>query len=255
MSRSNNTEIISPAKRSYEWVGSTGCLRYFDKNKGDNGERIDVKLPFTFLVLDRLSSIKGYSDADKSGFWSNEIRDIKKDILTVRTKKGTVATGVYSSLAPILNQGACYSQSVYIAIKENNEMVIANIAIHGSAIGEWIDLCKGKNIYKYAITIASAKPMKKGTNHYFAPLYKLNPKITEETEQKCIELDKQLQEYLTISLNRNKTEQQENLSSADIVTEQQRTEINNFKQEPFDDVNALLAGDSFTDDAENDLPF
>lgn len=254
MSRSNNTDLINPAQKYYEWVGSKGCLKYFDKSKGENGEQVLVNLPFTFLVLDRLSSIKGFSDADQSGFWSNEIRDIKRDTLNVRTKKGLVASGTYSSLVPILNQGACYNQSVYIAIKEKEDFIIANLAIHGSAIGEWIKICKGKDIYKYAITIASATPMKKGATNYFTPVFKLNPKITEQAENRCIQLDKELQEYLKAYFNKNKAEEQESLSTADIITDRQRQDINSFKKEELVEVIEAEPIDTFIE-ISDDLPF
>lgn len=255
MSRSNNTEIINPAKFFYEWVGSKGCLKYFDKSKGEKGEQVFVNLPFTFLVLDRLSSIKGFSDDDQSGFWSNEIRDIKKEKLTVRTKKGVVATEFYSNLAPVLNLGACYSQSVYIAVKdEKGQFSICNFAIHGSAIGEWINLCKGKDIYKYAVTIVSATPAKKGATNYFIPVFKLNPTISPETEQRAIELDKELQEYLTTYFNRNKSEQQETISVAEVVTDRQRSDINNINE--VDHLNGQLVSDANeVTEPIDDLPF
>lgn len=255
MSRSNNTEIINPAKFFYEWVGSKGCLKYFDKSKGEKGEQVLVQLPFTFLVLDRLSTIKGFSDDDQSGFWSNEIRDIKSEKLTVRTKKGIVGTDYYRNLAPILNLGACYSQSVYIAVKdEKGNFTICNFSIHGSAIGEWINLCKGKDIYKYAVTIASANPAKKGATSYFTPVFKLNPTISPETEAKAVELDKELQEYLTAYFNRNKSEQQETISVAEVVTDRQRNDIASMSE--IDHVNGLLAEDakSFIEQTD-DLPF
>jgi len=249
MSRSNNTEIVNPAKFFYEWVGSKGCLKYFDKQKGEKGEQVLVQLPFTFLVLDRLSSIKGFSDDDQSGFWSNEIRDIKKEKFTVRTKKGVVATDYYSNLSPVLNLGACYSQSVYIAVKDEKGIFsICNFAIHGSAIGEWINLCKGKDIYKYAVTITSASPMKKGATNYFIPVFKLNPTISSETEQKAIELDKELQDYLKSYFNRNKSEQQETISVAEVVTQQQRHDIDQLNGELIRDADEVI-------EPIDDLPF
>ncbi len=251
MSRSNNTEIVNPAKFFYEWVGSKGCLKYFDKSIGEKGEQVMVQLPFTFLVLDRLSSIRGFSDDDQSGFWSNEIRDIKKEKFTVRTKKGIVATDYYSNLAPVLNLGACYSQSVYIAVKDKDgKLRICNFAIHGSAIGEWINLCKGKDIYKYAVTIASAAPMKKGATSYFIPVFKLNPVIAPDTEQKAVELDKELQEYLNAYFNRNRSEQQETLQPAEVVTDRQRQDIEELngqlQQEVWDSSKGMV---------EDEMPF
>lgn len=258
MSRSNNTELVNPAKKFYEWVGSKGCLKYFDKSLGEKGENVFVQLPFTFLVLDRLSTIRGFSDADQSGFWSNEVRDLKKEIFNVRTKKGLVASDYYAKLAPILNQGANYCQSVYIAFKDEGVFQICNWQIHGSAIGEWINLCKGKDIYKYAITIMSAAPMTKGVTKYFIPVFKLNPKIAESTEAKAVELDKELQEYLKAYFDRNKTAAQENVKAEEIITDRERQGINNLKEPDLDESNTLIPGERPADDINepiDDLPF
>lgn len=218
MSRSNNTELVNPSKRFYEWVGSKGCLKFFDKTKGEKGENVEVALPFTFLVLDRLSTIKGFSDADKSGFWSNEVRDLKTEQLTVRTKKGVAAVGLYSTLAPVLNKGAQYCQSVYIAVKgADGKLELANIQFTGSSIGPWIDITKGKDIYKYAVTINAKIPAKKGTNDYFIPGIVLNPNVTEATNKEAIELDKMLQEYLSAYFQRNNSMQKENVAVSDII--------------------------------------
>lgn len=233
MSRSNNTEIINPAKRYYEWVGSKGCLKYFDKERGEKGEIVEVPLPFSFLVLDKLSTIKGYSDADQSGFWSNEIRDIKKEPFTVRTKKGIVSTSLYEHLAPVLNQGACYCQSVYIAVKGDQGLEICNFQIHGSAIGEWINLCKGKDIYKYAVSIVGATPAKKGATSYFIPQFKLSSNITPETEAEAVDLDRELQEYLASYFKRSSQQQKE-----------QAIEVIEAGYEDYTDINTQLSTDA-----------
>src|SRR5258706_10114241 len=98
MSRSNNTEFPNPSLRFYRWDGEYGGFTYFDKNIGEGGVRVKIELPFTFMVLDALSTIKGFSDAEQSGYWSNEVRDIKRDILTVRTKAGIQAKGTYDEI-------------------------------------------------------------------------------------------------------------------------------------------------------------
>lgn len=258
MSRSNQTELINPAQKFFEWVGSKGILKYFDKSKGEKGENVFVSLPFTFLVLDRLSTIRGFSDADQSGFWSNEVRDLKKEVFNVRTKKGLIASDYYAKLAPILNQGASYCQSVYIAVKDDKgNFQINNFQIHGSAIGEWINICKGKNIYKYAVTISAAAPMTKGATKYFIPVFKLNPKITEAAENRAIELDKELQEYLTAYFNRNKADQQEAVKPEEVLTDRQRQGINEVeKEESLQPVNGTVENpaDEVTEPID-DLPF
>lgn len=251
MSRSNNTEIINPAKRFLEWQGSTGKLKYFDKEKGEKGENVIVDLPFTFLVLDKLATIKGFSDADQSGFWSNEIRNIKTEPFTVRTKKGEVGTGLYKDVAivNVLNQGACYSQSVYIAFyDQDKKLQIGNFQIHGSAIGSWIDFCKGRDIYKSAITIESATSAKKGATNFFVPVYKSTP-VSGETEAKAIELDKVLQEYLTAYFKRTGQDVETTVKETEVkevVTEKQKEDIKNLEPE-------LVSTNEF--EYADDLPF
>ena len=148
MSRSNNTEIANPSKVYYEWSGAQGNFKYFDKERGEKGERVTVPLPFKFIVLDTLSTIKGYSDADKSGFWSNEVRDIKKDELTVKTRQGIAARGVYENVNQSRDcRGAKYCQSVYIGAYIDNKLTICNIWLDGAAMSAWIDFRKQGKIY------------------------------------------------------------------------------------------------------------
>lgn len=227
MSRSNNTDLINPAKHWFEWVGSKGCLSYYDKTKGEKGETVLVDLPFTFLVLDQLQSIKGFSDKDKSGYWSNEVRNTKYEKFTVRTKAGIVDGGLYDDLS-CMSKGAKYNKSVYVAYYDKDAagkdiLTIGNISMMGAAVGPWIDLCKGKDIYKYAVSITGSVKEKKGSNEYYVPVFKLIQEVKPETEQAAIELDKQLQEYLTKYFNRHQV--QEELAPADVVTETQKKDI------------------------------
>jgi len=199
MSRSNNTDVTTPVKKRFEWSGSEGKIKSYDSAKKENEW---FELPFTFLVLDKLSTIAGFSDADQSGFWSNEVRNVKTDILTVRTRKGVEQEGLYADLTPTLNKGAKYAQSVYIAFYEGDELVIGNIKIYGSALGSWIDFQKDNDVYSMAVTIQSATPAKKGATKYFVPVYVAKP-VSEETNKKAAIMDAELQVYLNSMLSRN----------------------------------------------------
>ena len=198
MSRSNNTEIINPATRFFEWSGSEGKVKYYDKEAKEN---IYVDLPFTFLVLDTLVTITGYSDEAESGYWSNEVRNIKVEPMTVRTKKGAVAIGLYDEVKDLT--GAKYTQSVYIAYRgDDDQLEIGNIKLHGSAIGPWIEFRKGRDIYQGAVTIAGKHKAKKGRNEYFEPIFEVTP-TKEETDDTAKALDVVLQDYLKVYLARN----------------------------------------------------
>lgn len=256
MSRSNNTEIISPSKRFFEWQGSTGKLKYFDKSIGEKGEIVILDLPFTFLVLDRLHTITGFSDADQSGFWANEIRDIKTEILTVRTKKGIEQKALYSELAPTLNKGASYAQSVYIAYFEGKDLMIGNIKIHGSAIGAWIDFCKGKDLYKIAINISGATPEKKGATNYFTPVFEAK-QVSEATNEKATALDVELQQYLDLYLKKQSVDVPVK-SNEDLKEAEHHNAVSEFEkesQQSYTNNNTHQHEPPVGNGADDDLPF
>ena len=215
MSRSNNTEIRNPAKKFFEWDGENGGFRYYDKDKihakGEKGERVHVPLPFKFLVLDTLSTIKGYSDADKSGYWCNEVRDLQTEIMTVKNKKGICAKGLYADVINDRNcTGSKYSQSVYIGYFEDKQLVICNIQIVGAALGAWIDFRKKAKIYEGAVCVPEMVEGTKGKNVYKIPVFKMFAS-SKETEEKAKELDKELQKHLFNYFAKNKPEVQEQI--------------------------------------------
>jgi len=206
MSRSNQTEVVNPAKRFIEWKGSKGIFSYYDKEKEEN---VEMPLPFTFIVLDTLSTIKGYSDSAGSGFWSNEVRNTTKDKMTLRNKDGVVAEGLYQEIKGHRDAtGAKYSQSVYIAYFEGKDLVIGNIQIMGAALNAWIDFRGGNDIMKGAVTVKDKVEGKKGATVYQIPVFEMK-ELSAETEAKAIELDKELQSYLSEYLGGSYTKEQE----------------------------------------------
>jgi hypothetical protein len=191
MSRSATSVSSNPSTRWFEWSGSTGQLKYWDKDKQEN---VFVDLPFTFLILDQLSAVSGYSDDTASGIWSNEVRDLRTELLTVRTKHGIVGKGLYDEVKNI--KGARFTKSVYIAYYEGKELKLGHFKVVGSALGAWIEFSKGKNLYNGAVTVAGKTAAKKGTTKYFVPVFEVKESVSEETEEKAKALDRQLQEYL-----------------------------------------------------------
>ena len=219
MSRSNNTDIPNPSVHFFNWNGDTGGFRYFDKSIGEKGERVPVPLPFSFMVLDTLSTIKGYNDFEKSGYWSNEIRDIKRDILTVKSKSGTVSKGTYEQvITDRACSGAKYCQSVYVAIKIGGEMKIANIQMLGAALGAWIDFRKKNNVYSGAITVDSFIEGKKGKTVYQIPVFRSIP-ASDDSNAIATDLDKQLQEYLKGYFERTREQIAETHLAEKVTTE------------------------------------
>lgn len=206
MSRSNNTEVKNPAVKFFQWEGEKGGFKYFDKSKGEKGENVHIPLPYKFLALDTLSTIRGWDDSAGSGYWSNEVRNIKTDILTVRNKNGICATGTYDQvLANRACSGARYSQSVYVAYKGEEGLEISSIQMMGAALGSWIEFCKKNKIYQGAIEVSEMVEGKKGKTVYQIPVFK-KIETSEATNEIAKDLDKELQEYLTKYFNSKKVE-------------------------------------------------
>lgn len=202
MSRSNPTvDMRNPAVRFMEWSGSKGAITYYDKEKE---EVIEVKLPFSFLILDQLNTITGFIETLNTGVWSNEVRDTRTDKLIVKTKMGIMRVALYEDLKDIIAKGAKFAKSIYIAFfDDNNVLQIGHLKFWGSAFSAWMDFMKkvsDDQLYKFAITVAGGKKKKKGTNTYFEPVFKLR-KVSDETNAEAEALDVKLQTYLRMYLN------------------------------------------------------
>ncbi len=204
MSRSNpNAELSNPSTKWFEWDGENGVVRYYDKNVTDNQGKVNLTLPFTFLVLDQLSVIKGWHEQSKSGIISNEVRSIKDDVLTVRAFKGPeLAKGLYSEIKDTVgNKGGQFHASIYIAYKEGGEFKIANLSLKGAGVNAWIEFVKANRsaINDKAVTITGFTEDKKGKIVFRIPTFEVKD-ITSSTQEVAVELDKELQAYLNVYL-------------------------------------------------------
>lgn len=196
MSRSNQTSTSSnPSQRFLEWGGEEGILSYWDK---DVKESITVKPPFTVMVLDELSTITGYDGKNKCGVYSNEIKDTKTEVLTVKSfKGGEIAKGLYADIKDkIKAMGYKYSKSIYIAYKDGKDLKIGNMKFSGAALNAWIDFSGNHKdaIRSKAIKLTGSEQHTTGKVNYFTPVFAIQD-ITPETDSQAIELDKQLQAY------------------------------------------------------------
>lgn len=209
MSRSNPT-IKNPATRFMQWRGGAdkvkdaktgkenyegGRVTYYDKEAEQD---VEVPLPFSFLVLDELSTITGFDESTNSGFWSNDVRDLSKQEFIVKKKSGVVARGKYADISDkIKGMGAKYTQAVYLAFKDDQgELVIGHFKFAGASLSAWIEFKKKWDVMQCAVFITDEPKLeKKGANHYFSPVFE-GQKVSEATEAAVKELDKELQAYL-----------------------------------------------------------
>lgn len=215
MSRSNpSANAPSPALRWFEWNGETGGVRYYDKDAKAN---TDVPLPFTFLLLDELASVRGWDDSSQSGIYSNEVRDTTKDVLVVKTfKGGTIAEGYYKAIKDRVNtRGASFVANCYVAVKLADVLSICSLRFKGSALGSWMEFRKAhrNTLYDSAIRITGFTEGKKGRIIYRMPVFELH-NVSEETNRAALGLDKTLQSYLEGYLKRKTRDQAEDADGA-----------------------------------------
>lgn len=216
MSRSNpHVNAPSPAVRWFEWNGEHGWVRYYDKDKK---ETIDVPLPFKFLLLDELGSVRGWHDASKSGIYSNEVRDTRTDVLVVKSfKHGTLAEGLYKDIKDRVNTlGGQFVANCYIAFKDNGELKIASLRFKGAALGAWMEFRKANRsaLYEDAVEISGFTEGKKGRITYRMPAFSTCD-VSAETNSAAVALDEELQEWLTAYFNRRTDDRTDTTAPAD----------------------------------------
>ncbi len=195
MSRSNSdleTQIVSPCKKFFKWSSEQKGFTFYDKETKKN---IPHPLPFTFIVLDSLVTIGGFSDSEQAGYYSNEVRNMQKDPFAVRLgKKGVVCTGLYAE--KIKGHAEMeFVQSVYVAYKEGDKMEIGNIHFRGASVGAFFEFKKANDLMKIAVNVPSTVEGKKGAVVYNMPVFKSLP-LSEASNAAATALDVVLQEYL-----------------------------------------------------------
>lgn len=203
MSKSRPT-AKNPSTRFIDWHGgedATDRLTYWDKEQETS---IGVPLPFSFLVLDELHTVTGFNDAQHSGYWANEVKDLKNDIIVVRTKQGIQAKGTYDQIKALNLNGLKYAKSVYVGYYDDaNELAIGNIKLAGAALTAWIEFNKRFNVEQCAVQLLKADgPYKKGSTTYYVPVFD-GRAVSPETDKRWVELDRELQTYLDVYLHQD----------------------------------------------------
>lgn len=210
MSRSNPTERTdpNPCARWFEWSGSEGVVRYYDRDKKEN---VVIGNDFGFILLDQLGGVTGWSDKHDSGIFSNEVKDTLQDVLLVKTFAGhMLAEGVYKAIKDKVNaQGGNFTANLYIAFKgDGSDLVIGSLRLKGAALMAWSDFEKKHraDLYKKAIRIKGFDEGKKGKVVFRTPKFSV-VELTEESNQQAVQLDAKLQEYFGTYLKQRKVEQ------------------------------------------------
>lgn len=189
---------INPCKKFLRWASGDKCWRYWDK-EAEKMEQVAAKTPF--IVLDQLSTCSGFNDRKNCGVWSNEVRDLKRD-MRVQDKDGEVFSGPWKAVKEKVHY-AKFCASVYAVAKIGSDYEMVNFQLSGAALSGWIDFVKElggqKAIYgDIVIGVPTVGEGKKGSVNYSFPEFKVvNNTLTDEAREKADEADKVLQTYLT----------------------------------------------------------
>lgn len=193
--------LKNPAAYFAEWSSANKCFSYYDK---ETKKKVLIPLPFTFIVVDKLVTVKGYNEPENTGYDSNEVYNPKKEEFIVRarnnyTKKTTIyIRGLWENIKEKCNAvDAAWTESVYIGVKdEKGELILANLQLNGSGMTHWFDFLKSNDIWSTAVQVNGFSNEKKGTNNYVAPIFE-TIKISKETNDKATALQKHLRAYLS----------------------------------------------------------
>ena len=216
MSRSNpTTNTPNPASKWIEWGGADGSLSYYDKTAK---QKVPVVIPFTFLVLDELSSIKGWHEASQSGIFSNEVRDTRDEVMFVKSfKGGPIAEGFYKDIKDkAFVAGGHFVSNIYIAMKkdQHSPLEIAALSFKGAALSAWFDFKKtSRELYKGAISITGSAEATKGRVTFKYPTFATKP-VSDATNEEALKLDKELQEYLVAYFSRPTVQRAQGVAAA-----------------------------------------
>jgi len=206
MSRSNPVEKNShPCHLWLEWKGGPGVLSYWDKNRGDNGERVEIdvtKKPFRFIYLDQTSTVRGYSKVRKCGVFSNEIRDTRIEPFVVKFFDGkeVIANGLWNDIKDTVTSkrnGGGFGKNVYVAYKEGAELRVGCIQMTGCALGPWFEFFDSnkKAVEARGVVMARGDKDVSGDVEFHPPVFALCD-VSPETDNAAKKLDVDLQAFL-----------------------------------------------------------
>jgi len=199
MSTSNRRQAFAqpqsnPATKFIDWKSNDKSFSFYDK---ENKVNVPIPLPFKFVTLDEMHTVKGWSDSCQSAIYSNEVKFISKEVMTVKPFKGNeIAKGLYSEIKEkVKAAGAHYVKSIYVMLEDGS---LANIQLKGAACQSWGDFTN-KNRTRLPdewVTVKSATEGKKGAVKYYTPDFTFDKSLSEAEMEQADEAFGILETYL-----------------------------------------------------------
>jgi len=224
MSRADefNRSTEKPAEKYIWWSSDNKCFVYWD---GEAKEEVQIGLPLKFIVLMERHTIKGFHDDSNSRIYSNEVEDITKDELTVKSfEGGQIAKGQYGNIKDTVQKaGGHYAKSIYILTDDGK---IWNVSLKGSAVFAWGEFTKKDKtqLITHSVSCTDATEEKKGKIEYSVPVFEYGKKIPKKAVEAADAAYDQLIESLSAraqSLAKQATKDSEEEEEDEIETEEE----------------------------------
>ena len=205
MSTSNRRQAFAqpqtnPATKFIDWKSNDKCFNYYDKETKEN---VALPLPFKFLVLDELHTVKGWNDASQSAIYSNEVKWISKEIMNVKPFKGNeIAKGLYKDIKEkVKSAGAHYVKSIYVMLEDGS---IANLQLKGASCQSYGDFTAKtrSRLTDEWVEVANFVEGKKGAVKYTTPEFKFKKSISDAEADLADEAFNTLEAYLKTYLTK-----------------------------------------------------
>jgi len=193
----------NPATKFIEWKSNDKGFSYYDKEIKEN---VAIPLPFKFLVLDELHTIKGWNDASSSQINSNEVKFISRDQMVVKPFKGNeIAKGLYKDIKEkIKAAGGHYVKSVYCMLEDGS---IANLQLKGAACQSYGDFTAKtrSRLTDEWVVVDKAIDGKKGAVKYTTPGFAFEKSLSDSEADLADEAFNILEAYLKTYLTKAET--------------------------------------------------
>jgi hypothetical protein len=184
----------NPSTKFIEWKSNDKCFSFYDRETSAN---VSIQLPFKFLVLDELHTVKGWNDASSSQINSNEVKFISRDEMVVKPFKGNeIAKGLYKDIKEkIKAAGGHYVKSVYCMLEDGS---IANLQLKGAACQSYGDFTAKtrSRLTDEWVVVDKAIDGKKGAVKYTTPGFAFDKSLSESEADLADEAYNVLEAYL-----------------------------------------------------------
>jgi hypothetical protein len=204
-------ENPNPAELFIQWKSDHQKFSYWDKEKEAN---IFIELPFKFLTLDVLQTVKGYNPKRKSGIYSNEVKKISSEKLTVRyfDEKELIAEGLWNEIKDDVDMyKGHYALSIYIMLEDGR---MANLSLKGAGVGQWFEFTKKtkQRLYDEWISVNGFKDGKQGSVEFTYPVFEFSGSLAEDDAVNADGVFDTLEMYLKSYLAANEISQEKTTS-------------------------------------------